>query len=79
MTSSTKNSDLKRITVMCQKTEKTWKSNKEFDMAVADSSANVGKNREIRSLCLEFSSDDGNDNVAGKSFLRLVPITKTQF
>ena len=35
-------------------------------MVVADSSANVGNNREITSLYLEFSSDDGNDNVAGK-------------
>ena len=55
---STKNSDLKRITVMCQKQK---------------------KHEKIRSLCLEFSSDDDNDNVAGKSFFRLVLITKNQF
>ena len=61
------------------KTEKTRKSNKEFDMIVADSSANVGNNEEIRSLCLEFSSDDDNDNVAGKRFFRLVLTTKNQF
>ena len=47
-------------------------------MVVADSSANVGNNREITSLYLEFSSDDDNDNVAGKSF-GSVPITKNQF
>ena len=47
-------------------------------MVVADSSANVGNNREIRSLYLEFSSDYDNENAAGKSF-RLVPITKNQF
>ena len=45
---------------------------------MADSSANLGNNREITSLYLEFSSVD-NDNVAGKSLLRLVPITKNQF
>ena len=48
-------------------------------MIVADSSANVGNNEEIRSLCLEFSSDDDNDNVAGKRFFRLVLTTKNQF
>ena len=47
-------------------------------MVVADSSTNVGNNREITSLYLEFSPDDDNDNVAGKSF-RLVSITKNQF
>ena len=47
-------------------------------MVVADSSANVGNNREITTLDLEFSSDDDNANAAGKSF-RLVPITKNQF
>ena len=47
-------------------------------MVVADSSANVGNDKQITSLYLEFSSDDDNDNVAGKSF-RLVPITKNQF
>ena len=47
-------------------------------MVVADPSANVGNNTEITSLHLEFSSDDDNDNVAGKSF-RLVLITKYQF
>ena len=47
-------------------------------MVVAESSKNVGKNREIMSLYLELSSDDDNDNVAGKSF-RLVTITKNQF
>ena len=46
-------------------------------MVVADSSANVGNNREITSLYLEFSSGDDNDNVAGNSF-RIVPITKNQ-
>ena len=47
-------------------------------MVVADSSTNVGNNREITSLYLEFSSDDDNDNVAGKSFT-VVAITKNQF
>ena len=47
-------------------------------MVVANSSANAGNNREITSLYLEFSSDDDNDNLAGKNF-RLVPITKNQF
>ena len=47
-------------------------------MVVADSSANVGNDKQITSLYLEFSSDDDNDNVAGKSFT-LVPITKNQF
>ena len=47
-------------------------------MVVADSFANVGSNRKITSLYLEFSSDNDNDNAAGKNF-RLVPITKNQF
>ena len=45
-------------------------------MVVADSSANVGNNRETTSLYLEYSSD--HDNVAGENF-RLVSITKNQF
>ena len=47
-------------------------------MVVADSSANVGNDRQITSLYLELSSDDDSDNMAGKSF-RLVLITKNQF
>ena len=47
-------------------------------MVVADSSTNVGNNREITSLYLEFSSDDDNGNIASKSF-RLVSITKNHF
>ena len=45
-------------------------------MVVADSSANVGNNRETTSLYLEYSSD--HDNLAGENF-RLVSITKNQF
>ena len=56
--------------------QKTSKSNKGFDMVVADSSANVGNNRETTSLYLEYSSD--HDNLAGENF-RLVSITKNQF
>ena len=47
-------------------------------MVVADSSANVGNNREITSLYLKFSSGGDNDNVAGKSF-KSMSITKNQF
>ena len=63
---------------MRQKNTENIKKYKEFDMDVADFSANVGNNREIKNLYLEFSSDNDNDNVASKSFI-LVLITKNQF